>query len=211
MGTFTPVDFVKMRDYFVANGVTVQSAGAEAVFVRQHSTLRGVQLKVYASCSADSGACRTKGADAIRVVAVYWDRYGKSQALTKATRVFRTGGSEAIVTRTWRACQQIAEKVNTTFSGSGGGLRYADSGRLVSLRERTNDADAIQPLQGRYQSPAVTSAPELVTSRFQIHGLQAQAAQAVREIHDDNEVDDAVLARMQERAWKDAQGHFDGE
>jgi hypothetical protein len=103
MSRFVVIDREKFVGAFVAAGFmpdTTQS-GSELVFTRQHHLDPTMWVKVYSTLPLGAGQGRACGTDAIRCVLVFKnEKTGKSGGLFKATRVLRTGSTEAVIQRT---------------------------------------------------------------------------------------------------------------
>ena len=103
MTKFITVDREKFLAAFTAAGFTrdAEQSGSELVLSRQHHLDPTMRVKVYTSLPAEGGDGRGCGTDAIRCFLIFSNTStGKSGCLFKATRVHRTGSTEAVIERT---------------------------------------------------------------------------------------------------------------
>lgn len=110
MGTYVEVPAHMIRTTLQAAGFELSkalrtSAGSEEVYDRVHDKDRRYLIRVYTSITSGDSTVRSKGADAIRVVAVFRrDFYvdpGSHFAvgIFKAKRIHRSGSVEAVLER----------------------------------------------------------------------------------------------------------------
>jgi hypothetical protein len=120
MSRFIVLDREKFVGAFVAAGFkpdTTQS-GSELVFTRQHHLDPTMWVKVYSTLPVGAGNGRECGADAIRCVLVFRnEKTGKSGGLFKATRVLRTGSTEAVIERTLTRARECYANGVTRITG----------------------------------------------------------------------------------------------
>jgi hypothetical protein len=105
---------------FIAAGFMPDTTqgGGELVMTRQHHLDPTMWVKVYTSLPVGAGDGRDKGTDAIRCVLVFQNpKTGKSGGLFKATRVHRTGSTEAIIQRTLTRARECYANGVTRVTG----------------------------------------------------------------------------------------------
>lgn len=91
-------------------------SGREVVYERPHRTDSRYKVLVYTSVTVGSMMARSRGADAIRVVALF-ERSADANGWTysdgrKMTRIFRTGSVEAILERLLERMREAYTRCN---------------------------------------------------------------------------------------------------
>lgn len=112
--------------------------GDEQVFVRPNHHIPALKVLVYTSIRKDAWNVRGRGADAIRVVLVYDHSDGKRYGITKATRVFRCGDVEGVLSRMVERMRQMygfANKLSVGPLCACGAPRSPASGRCYRFRD----------------------------------------------------------------------------
>ena len=112
---FVPVPAEAMFSFLEGKGFR-RSEGrsrSEVVFERAHHKDPRFKVLVYTSCSAAASRARKRGADAIRVVAIFEEPGHRGTGVAKTPRVFRTGSVEGVLERVLeraRACYAVCNK-----------------------------------------------------------------------------------------------------
>lgn len=96
---FVEVPAAAIRERLAAAGFELMAADkGEEVYLRVHDKDDRYAIKVYSSIRHGSGSARKRGADAIRVVALFQPRE-QVYPIFKSARVYRTGTVEAVLER----------------------------------------------------------------------------------------------------------------
>lgn len=96
---FVQIPAAAVRERLAAAGFELMEAtGGEEVYLRVHDKDDRYAIKVYTSIQRGETTVRSRGADAIRVVALFQPQ-SKVYPLFKSARVYRTGSVEGILNR----------------------------------------------------------------------------------------------------------------
>ena len=120
MSRFIVLDRDRFVQAFLAAGFSRSwpQVGGELVLERQHHLDPTMWVKVYTTLPAEGGDGRDKGTDAIRCVLIFKnEKTGKSGGLFKATRVLRTGSTEAVIERTLTRARECYANGVTRVTG----------------------------------------------------------------------------------------------
>lgn len=96
--SFVEIPATAIRERLAAAGFELmEGASSEEVYLRVHDKDDRYAIKVYSSIQR-GGAVRKRGADAIRVVALFQPQ-DKIYPIFKSARVYRTGSVEGVLER----------------------------------------------------------------------------------------------------------------
>lgn len=119
MSRFIVLDREKFVEAFVKAGFFPDTThGNELVFTRQHHLDPTMCVKVYSTLPISGGDGRGVGTDAIRCVLIFQNpKSCKTGCLFKATRVHRTGSTEAVIERTLTRARECYANGVTRVTG----------------------------------------------------------------------------------------------
>lgn len=120
MSRYIVLDREKFVAAFVKAGFLpdTTASGGELVLTRQHHLDPTMWVKIYTTLPLGAGNGRECGTDAIRCVLVFKnEKTGKSGGLFKATRVLRTGSTEAVIERTLTRARECYANGVTRVTG----------------------------------------------------------------------------------------------
>lgn len=120
MSRYIVLDREKFVAAFEAAGFLpdTTASGNELVLTRQHHLDPTMWVKVYTTLPLGAGNGRECGADAIRCVLIFKnEKTGKFGGLFKATRVLRTGSTEAVIERTLTRARECYANGVTRVTG----------------------------------------------------------------------------------------------